>query len=483
MDSAAKSKGARGGGVTVLGQLLKAAVQVLSVVVLSRLLGPDEFGLIAMVTVAVALGELVLDFGLTAAALRAPKISHAQSSNLFWVNTALGTALGAAMFLLAPLLAQIYNEPRIVPIAQVVALSLLFNGVQAQVQVQLARSQRFTAIVVTDLAAQTIAFLLAVVAAVIGLGYWALVIQVVTNALVIAVSRIVIAKWKPSLPRRGVGSRHLLRSGVHYALAQLLTFGSSNIDSLLIGARWGANTLGYYNRAMQLLTVPLSRLLTPLTNVAVPTMTKMNADASQTVVNRRFQLLQVLVSLPVGAIFAIAAGSANTLIPMILGDQWTPAVPLFQLLAAGGGLRALSHVTYWLFLMLAPSQSFLASSIVTKGLTMFLVLLGSFHSVEAVALLYTLGLSLNWPINLIWLKARGGLDAWPLFRDGIRILLTTCPAAIASYFCLYLPLESTLMLCAAQLTTGVMTFVLTIMSTRRGRADFTLLIRTAKRMI
>jgi PST family polysaccharide transporter len=469
--------------VTVLGQLLKAAVQMLSVVVLSRMLGPDDFGLIAMVTVAVALGELVLDFGLTAAALRSPTLTRAQASNLFWLNLALGTFLALTLFTIAPILSTLYDEPRIVPVAQVIAISLIINGLQAQVQVQLARAQRFTTIAVSDLAGQVLGFIAAVSTAAFGWGYWALVAQVLVNALTIAISRIAAARWIPALPKRGVGSSHLVKSGAHYAIAQLLTFAASNVDTFVIGARWNATTLGYYNRAFQLLTLPLSRLLTPLTNVAVPTLTKMQADSSSRSMNVRYVKVQTLLALPVAAVFAISAGAADTLVPLVLGQSWKPAVPLFQILALGGAIRALSHVTYWLFLITAPSKSFLVSSFVTKGITIALIVVGSFHSVEAVALLYSIGLLFNWPINLIWLKYTGGVDARPLFTAGLRIVLTTIPAAVTGYALQYLPLNTVLLTCFLQIAGSITVLLLTLLATSQGREDIRLGYDTAKSMI
>lgn len=482
MSSDVMTRGVRGGGITIAGQLLKALVQMLSVVVLARMLGPDDFGLIAMVTVAVALGELVLDFGLTASALRAPTLSRAQASNLFWINVALGLTLATALVVASHVIAAGYGEPRLAPIVQVIALALVMHGAQAQIQVQLARAQKYSAIALTDLGSQILAFAAAVTTAALGWGYWALVTQVLVNTATLALTRFIAARWIPSLPKRRVGSRHLIRSGVHYALAQLLTFGASNIDTMLIGARWNATSLGYYNRAFQLLTLPLSRLLTPLTNVAVPTLTRMRSQASPTVMNVRFEQAQTLLALPVAGLFAVAAGSADSLIPLLLGPEWSPAVPLFQILAAGGALRALSHVTYWLFLIIAPSKSFLTSSIVTKCLTMALIVIGALHSIAAVAALYTLGLFLNWVINLLWLRHSSGLPFVTMVISGMRTILISIPAAAAAHMSQHLPIETQWGLCALQLLVGTVVFACTACVTPQGRRDVKLVAQVLRQL-
>src|SRR5690606_22217046 len=144
----------------------------------------------------------------------------------------------------------------------------------------------------------------AIVCALSGWGYWALAAQVVVTALSLFVLRALMAKWIPALPKQRVGSKELVTAGMHYAAAQLMTFGASNVDTFVIGARWGASTLGFYNRAFQLLTLPLSRLLTPLTNVAVPTLAGAKARGSD--LGDLFAKVQMLISLPVAVVFAVA---------------------------------------------------------------------------------------------------------------------------------------------------------------------------------
>lgn len=137
MSSSVLAEGARGGRVTIIGQLGKALVQLVSVVLLSRLLSPDDFGLIAMVTVVVALGDLLRDFGLSTSGLQARKLSDVQASNLFWANTLLGFMAAGLMALITPVLVLIYDEHRLWAIAPVLAVSLLLNGLQSQLQVKL----------------------------------------------------------------------------------------------------------------------------------------------------------------------------------------------------------------------------------------------------------------------------------------------------------------------------------------------------------
>lgn len=421
MGASVLARGARGGGVVVAGQLVKLIVQLLGVLVLSRLLTPGDFGLVAMVMVFVSLGDLIRDFGMPLAALQARTLSQQQASNVFWVSSALGAATAIVVAALTPVLVLIYGEPQLAYIAPVMATGLLLSGVQAQVQVQLARSMRFIALTVTDLASLTAGLVLAVGAAAAGWGYWALVVQMLSTSLVLLVSRSVVTKWVPLRPRRGHGSGQLFRAGTEFGLAQALTFAANNVDTLVIGTRWGADMLGFYNRAFRLYILPRSGLLDPLTTVVVPTV---NAElaagrrrATDVLLPVQFALSALLTW-----VYVVSAATADWLIPLVLGAQWQPSVLMYQLLAIGGCFAAFGSVSYWTFILEQQSRQLLHLHLVTKPLAVVLILIAVPFGVDAVALAYSLGLMIAWPINLVWLSKTAGQDSWAFFRVGMRVV-------------------------------------------------------------
>lgn len=177
MTTALHRAGARGGGITLIGQAIRMAVQLASVAILSRLLSPHDFGLIAMVTVFMTLADLLRDFGMPSAALQAKDLSHQQASNMFWASTALGALSCGILVACTPLIVMLYDEPRLGRVVPALALTTLISGVQAQIQVQLARGLRFTILAVSSVLAPTVGLVVAIISALNGLGYWALVLQ------------------------------------------------------------------------------------------------------------------------------------------------------------------------------------------------------------------------------------------------------------------------------------------------------------------
>ncbi|MGO1317539.1 MAG: lipopolysaccharide biosynthesis protein [Cellulomonadaceae bacterium] len=419
--SSALTQGARGGGVMLIGQGGKLLIQFASIILLSRLLAPEDFGLIAMVTSFVAFGELIRDFGTSVVGLQRQHLSQQQASNLFWLSVALG--LGSALLLLAitPLVVLLYAEPRVGVIMPSLAVTVLLNAAGAQFQVQLARSMRFRRFVAADLTAQGAGLMLAIAGALNGWDYWALVAQVVTVALVGFLSRLLAASWLPSRPRRHGDNRAMFGDSFAFGFAQLLTYVSSNIDTVTIGARWDAASLGGYTRALQLLTAPLNSIIGPLTQVVLPTVNRAREEGRTT--DSVLLRLQFALGLPIVWIYAMTAAVAGWLVPFLLGPEWDEAVPIFQILATGGAVWTFSRISYWGFIAANLGRDLLRYNLVTKSLASLLIFGASFISIEAIAWAVSVGLIVSWPINLIWLACTAGQASWRYWWNGVLLVV------------------------------------------------------------
>lgn len=425
------SRGARGGAITLASEASKLVAQLISLVVLSRLLTPADFGLVAMATVLLVLGDLLRDFGIPAVALSRTALSQRQASNLLWISSILGLTGGLLLLAFTPIIVLIFDEPRLGAIVPVVSLNLLLNAIQVQFRVHLARKMQFFALAVSDISATIVGIIVAIAAALSGLGYWALILQVVSQSFVLLVARSVQAKWMPSLPHRNSGTTEIVRAGLNVGFSQVLTYGASNADTIAIGAQWGDVELGYYNRAFQLLTTPMRATVGVLTNVVVPTVRR--ASGSSADIDAALLRIQAPLAICTTWIYMLAASLAPTLVPFVLGEQWGPSIHLFQILAIGGVMQSLSYVSYWSFLLHEKTRSLLYYNLVTKTLTIVAVVLASFISVEAVAWAYTFSLLLSWPINLIWLHRAAGQRSLAFFLGGGRVIVAATLGFVAGW--------------------------------------------------
>lgn len=416
------SRGVRAGGIVVAGGIASVAIQLVSLVVLSRLLSPADFGIVALLSVFVVLSNHLRDFGLPTAGLEQRALTAQQSSNLFWMNLGVAGLTAAVLALSAPLIATVMDEPRLTALVPAIAVVVLLGGAAAQLQVHLARAMRFRAIVVSDLVSQVLGLFVAIVLAVEGAGPWALIGQSITVALLVLFIRWIAAAWRPKFFRRGHGSRALLRVGVNYGLGDLMFFVQSNIDTFAIGTWLGTSQLGYYNRAYQLLTAPAVRLLNPMTQVVVSSIN--HARDRGTEPGEALVRVQFAVAGSMVLVFTFAGAVATELFPIVMGSGWDSSIEVFQILALGGAFWALDRINYWAFIAYQQSGAFLRVSIATKGLAISAILMGLTGGINGVAWGYAIAMAAAWPINLYFLGKVSDAPTMSLAVNGSVILLS-----------------------------------------------------------
>lgn len=420
---------AKGAAVTLSLQTARFVVQLSGLIVLARLLAPSDFGLIAMVTAIIGVGDILRELGLVPAAIQAKVLTQAQRTNLFWLCSCLGLLVALLACAVSPLVSMLYDDPRLIEITLALSLTFVFNGLQSQFQAGLAREMRFGALSVTDLWAQTIGLMLGIFAALLSFGYWSIVVQLLSQSFSLLILRIIAAKWTPGWPNRLGKIDDQLRFGKSLVLTQTLVYASSNVDSLLVGSRYGASELGFYNRGFQILMMPLNQILTPLTTVALPVLSRVSDDTAR--FNNYLQRAQIVVAYPTVLLFSGMAASAYPLIEIIFGENWTPSAAVFQLLALGGVFQAIGYVGYWVFLSKGLTASHFRFSLISRSILISAILVGSFWGPLGVAAGYSAGIVLNWPLGLLWLRRVAAISVRPLILGGIRSVLlgTICVAA------------------------------------------------------
>ncbi|SDN45300.1 lipopolysaccharide biosynthesis protein [Geodermatophilus sp. DSM 45219] len=430
---------ARGAGVTLAGQGARILLQLASVAVLARLLGPADYGLLAVGLVVVGIGEVFRDLGLSTAAIRTPDLTTRQRDGLFWLNVAAGTALAAVALLASGSVAAAFGEPELADIVRWLSSTFLLNGLAAQYRAGLIRELRFGAVAGVDLGAQLVAFGVAVTAAVAGAGYWALVAQQLTQGAVALVLVVALGRWVPGRPRRGVGLWPLVRFGSGLTGTQLVYYVGNNLDNLVLGLTAGPAALGIYNRGFQLLMTPLNQLRSPATTVAVPVLSRLQDDLERSGEYLRRSQLALGFSLVAG--MALAAGAAGPLVDLLLGDRWAQVAPVLALLAVAGSAQTLSFVGLWVYLSRGLSGALFRYTVVTLVLSAACIGAGSLFGVVGVAAGYATAALLEWPLSLWWLSRVTVLPVRDLYLGALRV--TAC-AVTAGSACL----------AATQLTAG-----------------------------
>jgi O-antigen/teichoic acid export membrane protein len=341
-----KGKTVRGGLVTIFGQTAKLTLRMGSLAVLARLLVPGDFGLVGMVTAVTGIFEIVKDAGLSAATVQASVISDEQISTLFWINMLMGAIFGLLTATMAPLLVYFYHEPRLLGVTMTLASGFVFTAAAVQHQAILQRQMRFTALATIEIISLTVSVAVGVGMAIGGFGYWALACMTVSLPATDAICVWRATRWIPGRPRRGAGVRSLLRFGGTVTLNGISVYLAYNFQNILLGRFWGAEALGIYGRAYQLISFPTSMLNSAIGTVAFPALSRLQDDAN------RFKSYflkgySLLLGFTLPATIACAL-FADDLIFVLLGPKWKDAVIIFRLLAPTILVLAMINPLGWL---------------------------------------------------------------------------------------------------------------------------------------
>src|SRR5262245_55011441 len=187
----------RGGIVFLVIQYGNAAFQIVAAIVLARLLAPEDFGLVAIITVLTSFAPLLIDFGLLDATAQRSRITPAQVSGLFWVSCGIGLAVAVVVAASSPLIAWVYGEPRLQPIALCVAITFVLSGMSNQHMALLRRTMQFGKIGQIQFLGTLAGTAVAVVVAICGYGYWALVLRPITTSFCVVFGAWSACRWRP----------------------------------------------------------------------------------------------------------------------------------------------------------------------------------------------------------------------------------------------------------------------------------------------
>ncbi|WP_460798519.1 lipopolysaccharide biosynthesis protein [Microbacterium sp. GXF0217] len=422
---------ARGAFFTLLAQIAKILLQLLSVVILSRLLSPHDYGLLAIVLVVVGVGEIFRDFGLTSASIQAPQLSSGQRDNLFWVNTAIGASLSVVLFLLSWPIQAITGEAEILGVVQWLSPLFLLNGLATQHRANLSRELKFRALAITEVAATAVALGAGIAAALLGAEYWALVTQQLVLGTMLLAGSVIAGRWLPGLPSR----RHSIRSMIHFGwnivATNMLIYAGSQIDTVIIGLRFGTTQLGLYNRAFQLVMTPLGQVRAPMKGVALPVLSRVQEDSAR--FNTYITSAQLALGYALGIPLALLAGLAEPVVALLLGAQWGEAAPIVRCFAIAGLLTTLSYVGYWVYLSRGLGTQLFRYTIVTTLIKAACIVVGSMFGLLGVAIAFAIAPAIAWPLSIAWLARITPMPVRRLYAGASRVLLVTLGVGLAGY--------------------------------------------------
>ena len=417
-----KQRTIRGGLARLCAQGANFFIRLCSLMVLARLLGPKDFGLVGMVTAFTGILTLFRDFGLSSAAIQRTHVTDEQISTLFWINIFVGMLLGFLAVAGAPIIAAFYHEPRLVGVTAVLALGFVFNAAGVQHSVLLQRQMRFTALAVINTVGLIAGTAIGIGGARAGYGYWALVGMTVTIPLISTVGFWLTTAWVPGMPHRQTGIRSMLRFGGTVTLNGLVSYLANNVEKVLLGRFWGVDALGIYGRAYQLVNIPTDNLNFAAGEVAFSALSRLQDDPIRL---KRYFLTGYSVVLALTLPMTIACALfADDVILVVLGPKWSAAVPLFRLLAPTILVFAIVNPLFWLLSSLGLVERSLKMGLVIAPLMILSYVVALPYGPRGVAFAYSTVMML-WALPAIAWTVHGTVIS-------VRDMLLTVSRPLAS---------------------------------------------------
>lgn len=381
------------GLIALTAQPLKLIIGIGATALLARLLAPADFGLLAMVQPLLDMVDSLNNLGLETATVQQEELDQDQASAIFWLSCKINALIIVGMIACAPLLVWFYKETALAGIVVAMAVGVASVSLSFQHFSLLKRQMRFALLTGIEVVAIAISVGTAVVAAWMGAGYWALVLQLVVLQFVKSVAYWIFCDWRPhrlsQTAQQTVDLRQAIAYGANLTGFRFVSRIGLQMDRILLGYVGGPGALGLYSMAYQWAYFPFRQIYYPLFDVAVSSFSRSFADPERYRAYCRRGLMPIFaVCMPALACLFV---TAPDVILLLLGDQWSEAVPLFRVLAIAVFAGMLYRVTKWIYVSSGTTQRQLRWSFIHTPVMILAVAIGVRWGAYGVAVGYAVG--------------------------------------------------------------------------------------------
>lgn len=410
-------------------QLVQQFISFSVSIVLARLIAPEVFGTIALLSLFIAIAGVFVDGGLTQSLIQKKDLSYTDESTVFWYNLAIASLLGAGLYFAAPWISSFYGIPILTFITRIYAFIFFlaaFNSVQNTLFI---RRLDFKTPLKINTAATVIASLTAILCAASGLGIWALVLQATLASVLRTFMIWWISPWRPSRAFSTDSFRNLFRFGGYLFLSGLLDTAYQQLYTLFIGKWYGVHDLGIYNRANSTRQIPSTTISSVLNRVAFPLFSQLQNDQHRLL--RGFRLAirgAMFINIPV--MLGIAT-VAEPLILSLFGPSWVASAPLLKILALAGVLMPLQVLNLSVMKAMGHSALFLRVEVVKKSVGLLCIVIGASFGLVGLAWAVVVASSFSFLFNAYFNGKLLHYGSWKQILDFMPSLI--CGIVMAGF--------------------------------------------------
>lgn len=348
-----KMKAASSIKLTSLSTIVTGVLQLIQLIVLGRILGPEIFGIIALIQIVIQFAHMYMDMGITDAIIQKEKISQVELSSLYWFSIVVGFVMFGMLFLVSPLIAAAFQQPQLKELVQVVGVSFVIIPFGLQFQTLAIKNLEFADLskheIISTFVGVTVTIILA---AYFHFGAWSLVAGHIVMTVFRTVPWLVSGFENPQTRPQYIFSWQAVKESVSFGMYRLGTntanYFNTKIDQIIIGMMMGPQVLGFYSMAMNLIMQPIQKLNPMITKVSFPVFSKIQNDKARL---QRGYLFVIKILMTINApLFGGFLVLAPFLIPILLGEEWSSIIVIVQILCFYALFRALGNPSGSLFI-------------------------------------------------------------------------------------------------------------------------------------
>lgn len=352
-------------------------------IVLARLLDPNLYGVIALVTVFTSILQVFVDSGMGNALIQKKDADDLDFSSVFYFNVVACLILYAIMFFAAPFIAGFYSIPELTPIIRVLSITLVISGVKNVQQAYVSRNLMFKKFFFATLGGTIGAGLIGIWMAVNGYGVWSLIVQGLFNATLDTIILWLTVDWRPKMMFSIKRLKGLFSYGWKLLVSSLIDAGYNNLRSLIIGKLYTSSDLAFYNRGKQMPNLIVTNINVSIDSVLLPTMSKAQDDKNRVRdMTRRAIKISTYVMMPIMMGLAVCAES---LVRIMLTEKWLPAVFFLRVFCFTYAFYPIHTANLNAIKAMGRSDLFLKLEIIKKIVGLIALVSTMFISVNAMA--------------------------------------------------------------------------------------------------
>lgn len=359
-------------------------IQFIVMIILARILLPEEFGLIILVSIFITIAGVIAQSGFNTALIQKKKVDEIDFSSVFYLNLLVTTILYVLLFITAPYIALFFDHPQLTLILRILSLTLFLGAFNLIQNAVIARNMQFKKLFFSSLGGVVISGVVGIVMAYANFGIWSLVVQQLTNQLIVTLTLWYTVKWKPQLFFSIERLVSLFSFGWKLLAAALIDTIYSNIRSLIIGKMFSPAILGFYNRGEQFPSLLISNINGSIQSVIFPALSSQQDNKQRikemvrrSIVTSSFIIFPMMIGLAV---------IAEPLVKILLTEKWLPAVPFLQIFCAVYALWPIHTANLQAINALGRSDIFLKLEIVKKILGITILIISIPLGVHAMAI-------------------------------------------------------------------------------------------------